>query len=609
MIFSLIYRFSFLTVFFWASFAFGEELSCKEIKQGVGFELFQCETLSVLRLHGNSVQRARTHGELVRNGIIDHRVLDFFSDALLIPVKTWPQMFRSKAQWLLKRWSHQKFHLSTPPQLAEEVKAYAEGAGIEGRLFEQAVMTPDVATAFESRLKFNLKWLLKQSMPTFGCTSASFVGKDGSFVIGRNLDFLGANIWDQTQAIIIHIPEPGSSEIPHASIGAQGVHFGGITGINQEGLFFAVHQNFSDDSALTGVPMFLIGDLVLRSARTIEEAIQIIDKNRPGPAWTFLVGDIKSQNIVAIEVSKNRLKVRGMENGTFAQTNHFFDSEFKKVETLSPGARANSLFRLNHAVAELNRLQSTESPANLHAIVPILSYQENKEGYLSAHGNILKPSTIQTVYFESFIDKNEQQMTESVPAAHLSVSIDAAPTASGRLARFNSMNLFESKIIPRYEVLAGPIDTKSDVRKRQESTALAFAATMNDLDVEKAAQLMSFDTTSLGLLYQAVVDYQASRYDAAITKIEKAKSQPEFASLPADVKMSFDDIKAISFQLKGDIYRARIEAARALQRYDGVGKDFTALARKIRDQVKLKPWEKNLFYDFSSGYVRPVLMF
>ena len=146
--------------------------------------------------------------------------------------------------------------------------------------------------------------------------------------------------------MIVTAPPAESGELRHAVFGADGLLFGGITGVNEAGIAFAVQQNYSRDGGLFGVPMTFIGELVLRKARSLSEAETLLRELRPAALWTFVVADLKSGETMAVESSSRHFASRRMENGKFVQTNHLMHEETRPDEFLSVGTKTNSIYRM-----------------------------------------------------------------------------------------------------------------------------------------------------------------------------------------------------------------------------------------------------------------------
>ena len=202
-----------------------------------------------------------------------------------------------------------------------------------------------------------------------------------------------------------------------------------LTGVNEAGITFAVHQNYSRDISLTGVPMVLIGEMVLRYAHDLQEAEEILKKHRPANLWTFVITDLKKGEARAVESSSRHFLTRVWDGNVFAQTNHAMNEKSREWENSSGGFEANSVFRMEQA----QKILRESALRGKSELVKALSYQSNASGEMEAYHDILKSETIQTVLFEAS------------PEGDLSLALSAeeAPAPSGQYAEFRLSSLWD----------------------------------------------------------------------------------------------------------------------------------------------------------------------
>ncbi len=244
---------------------------CTTLKKTAGMTFQKCDSLGLLWLTGSPTERARAHGQLLgKEMTLDNLNLFVALSVRGIQKETLKFFFVDQLLNLLVRWGTS----SAPDSFHEEIQAMAEAAGIDPVRLKRALLLPDIAA-------FSWALLSKQgkNLPSHGCTSAIFSSESGDFIQGRNLDFPGSPSYDENPLLVIHRPEAGSKELKHVSIGTHGLQFSGITGFNEAGITFAVHQNYTRLLSFKGVPMPFVGELVLRSARSLDDAIEIIKSN------------------------------------------------------------------------------------------------------------------------------------------------------------------------------------------------------------------------------------------------------------------------------------------------------------------------------------------
>ncbi len=421
---------------------------CETIKKTPYATLQACDKLKILWLKGTPVERARAHGELLGRELTVENLNLFYS---LSTRGIDPDSIQFKlVDWLLNRliqWSTK----DTAASYDEEIFAMAKSANLHPIKLKRAFALPDLAA-------FSWALLSRQgkSLPTQGCTSAIYSNAStGQFLQGRNLDFPGSPAFDQNPLLVVHLPSPGSPELKHVSVGSAGVQFSGITGFNEAGLTFSVHQNYTRLLSFKGVPMPYIGELVLRSARSLDEAIAIIKKNRPGPLWTFVISDIKTGQALSVDVSNTHLNIRFKKDDFFIQTNHLEDNLKKELSLMDSGTRQNSLFRYQKVLEDM-KLWKNPKALNM---AQTLAWQKNSQIF-SPVSDLMKYFTIQAVIFE----KSKRNLLKN-----FYVTMDSAPTPAGRWAKFRMEDFFQKSGSQNLEFQTlNFLQTSSSLRLRQQ---------------------------------------------------------------------------------------------------------------------------------------------
>jgi tetratricopeptide (TPR) repeat protein len=167
----------------------------------------------------------------------------------------------------------------------------------------------------------------------------SFTGQ--GVIHGRNLDQTPLmKSWAKAPVIYL-IKETG--RIPYVASGTAGlVYPGGISGFNQAGIAVSLHQmnttkwDTSHKSGSAEVVPYL-QQRILREARSIDEAFEIIKKTNVFSSWTIFISDSKDNDgkmiseVASIEVSaKNKVIARRRTNEPMSQSNHFIDPKMQK---------------------------------------------------------------------------------------------------------------------------------------------------------------------------------------------------------------------------------------------------------------------------------------
>jgi len=101
------------------------------------------------------------------------------------------------------------------------------------------------------------------------------VADTGDFIHARNLDYESQGVFDRNPAVIYFHPEK-AGELNYGSVTSLGIHTAGITGFNEAGITLGLHQTFVDAVSRTGTPILSVTERVVREARTLDQALQML---------------------------------------------------------------------------------------------------------------------------------------------------------------------------------------------------------------------------------------------------------------------------------------------------------------------------------------------
>ena len=409
------------------------------------------------------------------------------------------------------------------------------------------------------------------------------------FLYGRNLDFAGAGLWDRYPQLTIHMPNPESAEIPHVSIASEGVYYSGITGVNAAGISFAVHQNYTNVKAV-GLPMFFIGEMMLRQVRSLKEAILFLKAHRPGPMWTFVVTDLNRHQAAAIESSAESFSVRLLNEDTLVQTNHLLGDVSKKHEYNRPAR----LFNSKHRKATAERLVRSASPS-LNEIRKILSYQEDSDGQLRSYKDIIKPHTIQTALFLSQKDGKDKRLW---------VSDGKAPTPNGEMVEFALDDLWELATEFQLEYQShDPLPSLKIQRAIQIQNSMALRAYMDERNFEKTIELVKDQSSIVSQLLITTCYYQLGRFGDAYQLAISTLNRPEIRDSSETVRDNLRRIQLLSLVAEEKTTKAQSLAQKFTQ-VPNLGKELREIARKISLNQGLHWKEKKISFNFFTGVLR-----
>jgi len=538
-------------------------------------KVYDCGGVHVVRLAGSPVDRARRMGELVKRGVLSGEVLRYFTDKVS-DVAHAENGTLAGPLLLVYHQLVRLFHRAAPSPIAEEIDAMAHALGVDPIVLRGGLSLPDTGV-FVHGLGYWLHFL-----PATGCSSVATPLAGGGFAYGRNLDFAGVGAWDRHPMIAVLEPEPGSKELRHLAIGADGLPFAGITGVNEAGITFAVHQNFSRDISTHGVPMVLIGELVLRSAKTLDEAIEVLRRNRPANLWTFVLNDLRNGESVAVESSSRVFLARRSRDRPFAQTNHAQHAETRERETAAYGTLANSEFRFDRLLSGIEK-----APDGVGALAKLLAYQEDPLGQLSAYHDVLKSETIQTVLFEARGD-----------SVRLAVTVDPAPASSGKYAVFSLADLWGAGA-PAWEA-RDYVGTSPEVRQRQRTFTSAYVNYFEERRFAEASAMLASQRTLDAALFRCVAMADAGRYEDSLRIADEALRDPRFTGEPAYVRESLTQVRLIALYRLGRKDEARV-LARIVVDQKPKQPALGELARRIANREHVPAWRLAVHFDFFSG--------
>ncbi len=225
-----------------------------------------------------------------------------------------------------------------PEAARQTLMGVADGAGMDRRAFLEGCTMPDSMMWVVARLmqmRGNGPAVAHRVALELGCTSAVAWGgatEDGRLLHARNFDYHGVGCWPSTKTVLFHEPSEG---LRYVSVAAAGVALGGITAMNEAGLTLTVHQHmFTDRTRLGGVPIGVVGDLVMRHATDLDQAEAILKAHTPIGCWTYVICDGKSREVLCFEENPERQAPRRIpaEAETFGYANIYLDEALGETE-------------------------------------------------------------------------------------------------------------------------------------------------------------------------------------------------------------------------------------------------------------------------------------
>jgi len=230
--------------------------------------------------------------------------------------------FRQRIRKLVDRLVEQKIIEQIPAHYRAAAEGFAEGSGLPLTLIHRAMVMPDAYAYLIGKQQYFFHGPTLDHIH-LGCTSFVVVGReDGEppLLHARNLDFPGGRRWTRHPAVIEYAPPDGQR---YASVTALGIDTAGITAMNEAGLTLSLHMNYSTRVSLQATPIVILGQEVIRHARTLDDAVRILSGFRAGAGWSFVLGSLRERNAIVVEMNADGIEIRGLENRSVICANHY----------------------------------------------------------------------------------------------------------------------------------------------------------------------------------------------------------------------------------------------------------------------------------------------
>jgi hypothetical protein len=205
--------------------------------------------------------------------------------------------------------------------------------------------------------------MVDQVGDNFGCTvvAAPF---GNSWVLGRNFDFEGGPTLDREKIMKWTFPNEG---LAYVSVIWAGM-VGGVTGVNERGIYLSINAAGSADRRRFGLPTTLLLVKTLMRAHNAEEAIRFLSDQPTFITDIFVLLDSASGRLFRIEKSPLRTAVLEL-HGPSAVTNHLLAPEFQndvinqfRQQELTTMARSQRAEKLLAALPVAHQARDLEQP-------------------------------------------------------------------------------------------------------------------------------------------------------------------------------------------------------------------------------------------------------
>jgi hypothetical protein len=225
--------------------------------------------------------------------------------------------------------------------------------------------------------------------------------RDGQLRHARNFDFAGAGVWDQAPVVVFCTPDEG---LRYGFVATRGADVPGVTAFNEAGLTLTVHTRLHRDVTLQGASVIDLGHEIVRTARTLGDAVRIARSVPIASTWGILVSSAAEQSALILETSARDVAVVPTVPGAshLSCTNHYFTPHLAQGEVETSRAFVvDSRSRRARLEALVRESADGLSADDLELALGDLAGIESAPGYAPLAGDcIVSPVTVQSIVAE-----------------------------------------------------------------------------------------------------------------------------------------------------------------------------------------------------------------
>ncbi|MBI4404741.1 MAG: hypothetical protein HY537_11295 [Deltaproteobacteria bacterium] len=343
--------------------------------------LFKRKGINVLYLHGDRFEMAYQHGKLLKEEIKDG-ALPVVADLLRYSIENTLGEIPGVSEILVDYY----YHSITRKLLDYGMKNNAMASGAQHPLMEGYGLSegsglPVKQIVYAALVPESLLVLLGQTLrggnpfsnPFGGGECSSFVTwgnrtRNGEMLIGRNTDYPLNSRFDKYPTVIYYDPTDAQK---YVSISSAGIHNAGVLGMNESGIYIDSHVIPTEDVSAEAYPIFMVSQQVLRTARTLDEAIGGFLPYRPAGGWTYVIVSMREKKAATVELSHSHAEVRTVQGDELIQTNHYLTPKMIPVFSELNRATAQDTYLRYRRIEEL--LRSWDGSLDIKSAASILA--------------------------------------------------------------------------------------------------------------------------------------------------------------------------------------------------------------------------------------------
>jgi tetratricopeptide (TPR) repeat protein len=201
----------------------------------------------------------------------------------------------------------------------------SDGSGIALRTLIGAALAAEVAQVLLGQT--DREPLPTCAAPDACCTSFAAWGshtRGGELIIGRNTDYPLTGSYDLHPTVIYYQPDQGQR---YMAVTSAGLHNAGVCGMNESGIYLAIHTVPTRHVSMSGLPAFMMGQELLREARSLDEVLEALGDQRPAAGWSYHVVSARERRAATVEMAADAIRVRRASAEHHVTTNHWIDPE------------------------------------------------------------------------------------------------------------------------------------------------------------------------------------------------------------------------------------------------------------------------------------------
>lgn len=296
-----------------------------------GGRLWRRGGLNVLHVRGDRFEMAFQHGRLLRDEIAHgslHRasriahdnIRNSLGDGPLARAVSW-YTTAAIAEPMLRNGlvaARDRGDDSLP-----EAFGLSEGCGVPVRTIIHAALGPESAQTLLGKTEGIAVGVDVSQCTSFAAWASATAG--GELIIGRNTDYPLNGYFDAHPTVVYFQPTDGA--LRYMSVTSAGFHNAGVCGMNEAGIYLAIHTVPASTVSEDGMPVFMVGQQVLREARTLAEVEAILRRARPAAGWNYHAVSARERRAMTFELSCDQVAVRAPEGDYHVTTNHWTQPE------------------------------------------------------------------------------------------------------------------------------------------------------------------------------------------------------------------------------------------------------------------------------------------